>query len=80
MFQGAESSASHHQGISDLIALEALPKKQHRNITTPVHRERLRLIGSDALALHKQELALLALGVRDQHRGAVVGLADHGGL
>ena len=42
-----EGSASYHQGINDLIALEVLPKKQHRNITTTLHRECLRLIGSN---------------------------------
>lgn len=55
-------------------------KGSYRHIAAPLHRERFGLIGHDGLALHEQELTLLALGVRHRHRGAVVGPADHGDL
>jgi hypothetical protein len=76
----AEGSAPHHQGIDNLIAFKVLAKTEHRAITAPLHRQPLRLIRSNRLSLHEQELTLLTLGVRYHHRGTVVGPADHEGL
>jgi hypothetical protein len=46
----ADASAPYHQGVDNLVALEVLPKQQHRHIAAPLHRELLRLIGSNGLA------------------------------